>query len=107
MASAELIAVTRELQATVSGLQAVADRGQKCLDYMVANNLNTELVGLASGTVIDGATMKKERVIDMALLCDTLVYFLRNVTNGSGQTALGQTPLNQASLTDKMKKTGI
>lgn len=104
--SIELKRAANEVEAGISGVQSALDRIKKSLEYIAAHELNTELTGLTAGEVITG-NIDKERMIDAAVLGDSLIYFLRGVQSAANTTLLGLSPLNQAGLVDRMKKTGI
>lgn len=97
MASIELSRVATEVNAAVSGLQSALDRAERALAYFDAHDLGAELTGLAAGAVITG-DVNKERAAAAGTLAANLIYYIRGVQAGAGQTLLGAAPLAPADL---------
>lgn len=106
MASNELERVATNADSSIRQLQNALDLMERFLQYHDTHNLQTELDGLAAGEVVVGE-ITKERLQTLVELGDSVAYYLRSVTNGSGSTIGGNTPLGAGNLQDRIQKLGI
>lgn len=106
MASQQLENVAVNLNNVVRGIQNDLDIAVRALKFYDAHGLSTEVGGLTSGeTVVND--IDKERLQTLIALTASLAYYLRDLTDGSGNTITGDPQLAPAGLQADMQETGI
>lgn len=109
MASNELERATNNMESGVrqilNGLKQVRDT----IEYYNQHDLETELAGITIDELIvsTGNGITKRRLADLAVFADSALYRIYEDGDGSGNTLLGRTADDPATMKDYQEKLAI